>query len=122
MTHETINGKPMHPRVADLARETREGKLDRREFLAMATALGVTGPAAYGLIGLTMPTRARAQGTEGTPGGVIRISQSGHAPGRPAHLRLVAEGQPGAPLLRAAGALHRRLHLRALADRKLGSQ
>ena len=76
MTHETINGKPMHPRVADLARETREGKLDRREFLAMATALGVTGPAAYGLIGLTMPTRARAQGTEGTPGGVIRIAQN----------------------------------------------
>ena len=76
MSQETINGKPMHPRVADLARETREGKLDRREFLAMATALGVTGPAAYGLIGLTMPTRARAQGTEGTPGGVIKISQA----------------------------------------------
>jgi peptide/nickel transport system substrate-binding protein len=76
MTHETINGKPMHPRVADLARETREGKLDRREFLAMATALGVTGPAAYGLIGAVMPTRARAQGSEGTPGGVIRISQA----------------------------------------------
>ena len=76
MTNETINGKPMHPRVADLARETREGKLARREFLAMATALGVTGPAAYGLIGLTMPTRARAQGTEGQPGGVIKISQA----------------------------------------------
>ena len=57
----------MHPRVADLARETREGKLDRREFLAMATALGVTGPAAYGLIGLAMPTRARAQGTKAPP-------------------------------------------------------
>ncbi len=74
MSQETINGKPMHPRVADLARETLEGKLARREFLAMATALGVTGPAAYGLIGLTMPTRARAQ--EGKPGGVIRISQA----------------------------------------------
>ena len=30
---------------------------------------GSPAPAAYGLIGLTMPTPARAQGTEGTPGG-----------------------------------------------------
>ena len=67
MTHETINGKPMHPRVADLARETRDGKLDRREFLAMATALGVTGPAAYGLIGLTMPTRAAPRAPKARP-------------------------------------------------------
>ena len=50
----------MHPRVADLAREARDGKLDRREFLAMATALGVTGPAAYGMIGLACRRRARA--------------------------------------------------------------
>ena len=76
MTSATINGKPMHPRVADLARETSEGKLSRREFLAMATALGVTSAAAYSLIGLTMPTPARAQGTEGTPGGVLKISQA----------------------------------------------
>ena len=76
MTPETINGKPMHPRVADLARDARAGRLDRREFLAMATALGLTGPAAYGLIGLSVPSRARAQGTEGTPGGVIRIAQA----------------------------------------------
>ncbi len=75
MSQDTINGKPMHPRVADLARETREGKLDRREFLAMATALGVTAPAAYGLIGLTMPS-ARARAQEGKPGGIIKISQN----------------------------------------------
>jgi peptide/nickel transport system substrate-binding protein len=75
MTIETINGKPAHPAVARLAREAREGKLSRREFLATATALGVTTSAAYGLIGLAAPGRALAQ-EEGQPGGVIRISMS----------------------------------------------
>ena len=120
MSTATINGKPVHPAVPRLAEEARAGKLSRREFLATATALGVTGPAAYGMLGLVMPTRARAQ--EGTPGGTIRISHDGDAPRRPAHLQLVAAGQPGPPLHRAAGALHRRLHLRAVADRELGSQ
>lgn len=76
MTDDTINGKPIHPRVAGLAREARTGTLDRREFLAMASALGVTTPVAYGLIGAVLPGRANAQGTEGRPGGVIRISQA----------------------------------------------
>jgi peptide/nickel transport system substrate-binding protein len=40
----------------------------------MATALGVTGPAAYAMLGLAMPTRAQAQ--DGTPGGVINIAQA----------------------------------------------
>lgn len=75
MDKATINGKPVHPRVPSLAQDARTGKLDRREFLAMATALGVTGPAAYGLLGLTMPSRALAQ-EEGTPGGVIKIAMS----------------------------------------------
>ena len=74
MSTATINGKPVHPAVPRLAEEARAGKLSRREFLATATALGVTGPAAYGMLGLAMPTRARAQ--EGTPGGTIRISQA----------------------------------------------
>jgi peptide/nickel transport system substrate-binding protein len=69
---DTINGKPVHPAVPGLAREAREGKLSRREFLAMATALGVTGPAAYGLLGVAMPGRALAQ--EAKVGGVIRIA------------------------------------------------
>jgi peptide/nickel transport system substrate-binding protein len=72
MSNDTINGKAMHPRVPGLARDARAGKLDRREFLALATALGVTGPAAYGLIGMTYPTRAAAQ--DGQPGGTIKIA------------------------------------------------
>jgi peptide/nickel transport system substrate-binding protein len=74
MGKRTINGKPMHKAVPGLARAARKGKLDRREFLAMATALGVTGPAAYGLLGLAAPGRAEAQ--EGQPGGVIRIAMA----------------------------------------------
>jgi peptide/nickel transport system substrate-binding protein len=70
----TINGKPVHPAVPGLAREARDGKLDRREFRAMATALGVTGPAAYGLLGLASPARAQEQ--EGTPGGTIKIAMA----------------------------------------------
>jgi peptide/nickel transport system substrate-binding protein len=74
MAIETINGKPLHPAVPGLAREARAGKLDRREFLAIATALGVTGPAAWGMLGLAAP--ARAQEEAGTPGGTIKIAQA----------------------------------------------
>src|SRR5262245_29709932 len=74
MGNGTINGKPMHVAVPRLVREVREGKLSRREFLATATALGVTGPTAYGLIGLASPLRAQEQ--EGTPGGTIKISMA----------------------------------------------
>ncbi len=74
MTSGTINGKDVHPAVPRLAEECLGGKLNRREFLARATALGVTVPAAYGLLGLSVPHVARAQ--EGKPGGVLRVSMS----------------------------------------------
>ncbi|MBA3324250.1 MAG: ABC transporter substrate-binding protein [Rhodobacteraceae bacterium] len=74
MGNPTINGKPIHPAVDRLARAARTGGMDRREFLAMATTLGVTTAGAYGLLGLAAPSRALAQ--EGTPGGTIRIAQS----------------------------------------------
>lgn len=60
-----------HPAAALYASEVREGKLSRREFLARATALGVTAPAAYGLLGLVSPSTAMAQGK---PGGTLRMS------------------------------------------------
>jgi peptide/nickel transport system substrate-binding protein len=69
----TINGKPVHPAVPRLAAEARAGKLDRREFLAMATALGVTGGGAYEMLGRAAPARAQPRGT---PGGVIRIAMA----------------------------------------------
>ena len=45
----------MHPAAKMYAQEVKDGKLDRREFLSRATALGVTTVAAYGLLGLDTP-------------------------------------------------------------------
>ena len=60
MTRQTITGKPLHRAVPRLVEEARRGLLARREFLAMASALGVTTAAAYGMLGLPTPARAMA--------------------------------------------------------------
>ena len=62
--------RAVHPLAKMYARECGDGRLDRREFLTRATALGVAVPAAYGLLGLAAP-EARAD----TPqmGGELRI-------------------------------------------------
>ncbi|GAB4388869.1 ABC transporter substrate-binding protein [Albidovulum sp.] len=62
-THDRI-----HPAARLYADEVKAGTLSRREFLTRASALGVSGAAAYGLLGLSAPTPARAQ----TMGGTIR--------------------------------------------------
>ncbi|WP_406644451.1 ABC transporter substrate-binding protein [Aliisedimentitalea scapharcae] len=69
MTKETINGKPIHWAAKMHAQEVMDGKLDRREFLARATALGVAVPAAYSMIGLSSPVHA--EGAQ--KGGTIRM-------------------------------------------------
>eukprot|EP00581_Thalassiosira_minuscula_P040105 CAMPEP_0184474416 /NCGR_PEP_ID=MMETSP0740-20130409/134355_1 /TAXON_ID=385413 /ORGANISM="Thalassiosira miniscula, Strain CCMP1093" /LENGTH=63 /DNA_ID=CAMNT_0026851609 /DNA_START=99 /DNA_END=287 /DNA_ORIENTATION=+ len=58
MTKDTINGAPVHWAAKMHAKEVLEGKLDRREFLTRATALGVTATAAYGMIGMAAPVQA----------------------------------------------------------------
>ena len=50
----------VHPAVKMYADECQRGDLSRREFLTRASALGVSSAVAYGLIGATMPTAARA--------------------------------------------------------------
>jgi peptide/nickel transport system substrate-binding protein len=62
----------LHRAVPDLVRAAAAG-LDRREFLARVTALGVSAATAYGLLGLAAPA-ARAEA--GRRGGVIRIAQT----------------------------------------------
>src|SRR6056297_37811 len=61
----------VRPVVRDLAQKARDGRMDRREFLALASTFGASASAAYGLIGLAAPTAARAE----TPkrGGVLRL-------------------------------------------------
>ncbi|SLN10260.1 Heme-binding protein A precursor [Roseovarius litorisediminis] len=55
----------IHPAAEMYAQEFRQGKLNRREFFARATALGVSSTAAYGLIGATLPTAAHAETKQG---------------------------------------------------------
>ena len=68
MENQTINGKPMHWAAEMHAQEYRDGHLNRREFIARVTALGVAVPAAYGMIGLPSPAAAQ----EAQRGGTIR--------------------------------------------------
>ena len=62
--------KSIHPAVLMYAEEAKAGKIDRREFLARSTALGVTAAAAYGLIGAAQPAHA---GGHAQQGGTIRM-------------------------------------------------
>jgi peptide/nickel transport system substrate-binding protein len=66
-TEETVR-----PVVARLAQDARAGKLDRREFIALASTFGASAAAAYGLLGMAVPSPAMAQ--EGKRGGVLRVA------------------------------------------------
>lgn len=70
--HETNNGKPLHPAVKNWAREAKQGKMDRREFLALSTAFAATTTTAYGLLGLVAPGEAKAA----KKGGTMRVQMS----------------------------------------------
>jgi len=64
----------LHPVAEMYARECADGKLDRREFLTRATALGLAVPAAYGLLGLAAPeARADSHGMTPAMGGNLRM-------------------------------------------------
>jgi peptide/nickel transport system substrate-binding protein len=65
------NGDRVPDHIHELAAETRSGNMDRREFLALASAFGATTAAAYGMIGLAAPTPALAQ--EGKKGGILKM-------------------------------------------------
>ena len=72
MTEHTPT-EAVRPVVRQLAEDVKAGKLDRREFLAMATTFGATSAAAYGLIGMAAPTPAHAQ-EEPKKGGILRVA------------------------------------------------
>jgi len=74
MSTGTIDGKPPHPSLQALSAAACDGRMDRREFLALATGLGLTGTAAYAALGLALPNRAAAQ--DARAGGVLRVSMS----------------------------------------------
>jgi len=77
MTTRGLTNRPMtsrqHPAIAPLAQDARAGRLDRREFLALSTALGASAATAYGLLGEAAPARAQAAVKKG---GVLRLSMN----------------------------------------------
>ena len=60
------------PTVERLAEAGRTGRMDRREFLAIASAMGLTTAAAYAMLGLAMPMATEAQ--QPRRGGVLKIA------------------------------------------------
>ncbi|WP_278921785.1 MULTISPECIES: ABC transporter substrate-binding protein [Pseudophaeobacter] len=71
MTNVSTTDQQPHWAARMHAQEVLDGKLDRREFLARATGLGVSAAAAYGLLGLTAPAAQAA--TEMKEGGTLRV-------------------------------------------------
>ena len=71
MPEKTWLGGEMHKSVLKMAEDAREGRTSRREFLATATALGVTSAAALAMIGAA-PT-ALADGHK-KMGGTLNVS------------------------------------------------
>jgi peptide/nickel transport system substrate-binding protein len=68
------NGKRLPSTVAEMAGEAQSGRMDRREFLAIASALGASTAVAYSMIGLALPTKAAAQ--EPKKGGVLKFAMA----------------------------------------------
>ena len=68
------NGDRVPAAVETMAGEVRAGRMDRREFLAIASAMGASTALAYGMIGLAAPTLALAQ--EAKKGGTLRVAMA----------------------------------------------
>lgn len=72
MTAFINNGDRVPDFIEAMAKGAKAGKVDRREFLALASAFGASTAMAYGLLGLAAPTIAHAQ--EPKKGGVLRVA------------------------------------------------
>ena len=72
MTFYKSNGDRVPDHIVEAAEQAKAGKIDRREFLALASVFGASTAMAYGMLGLAAPTQALAQ--EPKKGGVIRVS------------------------------------------------
>jgi len=72
MTNFVSNGDRVPPIIEDYARSAKDGGMDRREFLALASALGASTAMAYGMLGLAAPMAALAQDPK--KGGVLKVA------------------------------------------------
>lgn len=68
------NGDRVPGAIEKMAAGARAGHVDRREFLAIASAMGASTALAYSMIGLAAPSKALAQ--EGKKGGTLRVAMA----------------------------------------------
>ena len=78
-----------------MAEAIKAGKMNRREFLAMASVFGASTAMAYSMIGLAAPIKAVAQ--EARKGGVLKVAMSIKESEGSANRRLVRNRQRAAP-------------------------
>jgi len=76
MTIYKSNGDSVPDHILAMAEEAKANKVDRREFLALASIFGASTAMAYGLLGLAVPTPAKADDVQGKKGGVIKVAMS----------------------------------------------
>ncbi len=98
------NGDRVPAAIEKMGEEVRAGRMDRREFLAMASALGASTALAYGMAGLAAPTPALAQ--EGTERRHASCRDGREGSEGPTHLRLGRAGKHRAHMARTAGQLY----------------
>ncbi|MCY4287199.1 MAG: ABC transporter substrate-binding protein [Aestuariivita sp.] len=67
------SGKPLPKAIVDSASKVGNNLVDRREFLAMASAYGASSATAYAMLGLIAPKPVQAAGHK--MGGTVRIQQ-----------------------------------------------
>ena len=71
MTFVTRTGKPLPKSIVDSAGKVGNDAVNRREFLALASAFGATAATAYGMLGMAAPAQAAGH----KMGGTVRIQQ-----------------------------------------------
>lgn len=75
------NGDQVPAHIYEMAEQVKAGKMDRREFLALASVFGASTAMAYGMVGLPAP--AKAQDAAPKAGGVLKVAMSIRAPKQP---------------------------------------
>jgi len=75
----TRTGKPLPQSILDSAEAAKKDPVNRREFLALASAFGATAATAYGMLGMAAPARAGGH----QEGGTVRMQMEVRAPKDP---------------------------------------
>jgi peptide/nickel transport system substrate-binding protein len=72
MNYYTRTGKPLPQSILDSAEAAKEDPVNRREFLAVASAFGATAATAYSMIGMAAPAQAASHANR-KQGGTVRF-------------------------------------------------